>query len=139
MPTKPASVPDDQTAVTETVTKRFERLVVERERERFVLRLYVSGMTQRSTNAVEVVSALCEALLAGRYDLQVVDMYQEPERLREEQVVATPTLIRRLPLPERRVVGDLQDTARVCRALDIEPGADAVDREADDSPDTEVT
>lgn len=124
-------MPTEQAVVAEAVTQRFERLVVERERERYVLRLYVSGMSQRSTDAVEIVSALCEALLAGRYDLEVVDMYQEPERLREEQVVAAPTLIRRLPLPERRLVGDLKDTARVCRALDIAYVAGAGDKESD--------
>lgn len=90
--------------------------------ERYVLRLYVTGMTPRSTRAVENVRAICERYLRGRYDLEVIDVYQQPALAKCEQIVAAPTLIRKLPLPLRRVIGDLSDTGRVLLGLDL-PGA----------------
>ncbi|MEO5761308.1 MAG: circadian clock KaiB family protein [Vicinamibacteria bacterium] len=87
--------------------------------EHFVLRLFVTGMTPRSIQAVENVRRICEEHLEGRYDLQVIDIYQQPTLAKGEQIIATPTLIRKLPLPLRRVIGDLSNTERVLRGLDI--------------------
>lgn len=86
---------------------------------RYVLRLFVSGLTARSTRAVENVRKICESHLNGRYDLEVIDIYQQPELARGEQIVAAPTLIKTLPLPLRRVIGDLSDTERVLVGLDL--------------------
>lgn len=86
---------------------------------RYVLRLFVSGLTERSTRAVENVRRICESHLNGRYDLEVIDIYQQPELARGEQIVAAPTLIKTLPLPLRRVIGDLSDTERVLVGLDL--------------------
>lgn len=87
--------------------------------ERWVLRLFVSGLTQRSTHAVETVRAICEEHLPGRYELEVIDIYQQPELARDEQIVAAPTLIKQLPLPLRRLIGDLSNTERVIVRLDL--------------------
>lgn len=87
--------------------------------DRYVLRLYVSGMTPRSTRAVENVRRICEEHLAGRYELEVVDLYQQPSLARERQVVAAPTLIKEMPLPLRRIIGDLSSTERVLVGLDL--------------------
>lgn len=84
-----------------------------------MLRLFVTGMTPRSIQAVENVRRICEEHLEGRYDLQVIDIYQQPTLAKGEQIIATPTLIRKLPLPLRRVIGDLSNTERVLRGLDI--------------------
>ncbi len=78
-------------------------------------------MTPRSTRAVENVRAICEQHLQGRYDLEVIDIYQQPTLARGEQIIAAPTLIKKLPLPLRRVIGDLSSTERVLLGLDIRP------------------
>jgi circadian clock protein KaiB len=89
-------------------------------RERYVLRLYVTGLTQRSTRAVETVRTICESHLHGRYELEVIDIYQQPALARDEQIVAAPTLIKSLPLPLRRIIGDLSSTERVLVGLGLE-------------------
>jgi circadian clock protein KaiB len=88
---------------------------------RYVLRLFVSGTTARSTRAIENLRRLCEEQLQGRYSLEVVDIYQHPEAARDNQVVAAPTLVKMLPDPVRRIVGDLADEERVLRGLNLSP------------------
>jgi len=89
--------------------------------ERYILKLYVTGMTNRSARAIENLQTFCEKHLAGRYELQVIDVYQQPELTRSEQIVAIPTLIKKLPLPLRRLIGDMSDEERVLVGLDILP------------------
>jgi len=91
------------------------------EEQRFVLKLYVAGMTSRSARAVENVRAFCEKHLEGRYDLQVIDVYQQPDLARSEQLIAAPTLIKKLPLPLRRLIGDMSNEGRVLVGLDLVP------------------
>jgi circadian clock protein KaiB len=83
------------------------------------LRLFVTGTTPRSARAIRNIRAICEEHLAGRYDLEVIDIYQHPEHVRAEQIVVTPTLVKQLPMPVRKLIGDLSDTARVLAGLDI--------------------
>ncbi|MBS1824472.1 MAG: circadian clock KaiB family protein [Acidobacteria bacterium] len=90
---------------------------------RYFLRLYVAGPSARSTAAVANLKAVCESHLKGRYELEVCDIYQQPELAQMEQVVAVPTLIRRLPPPVRRVIGDLSREDRVLVGLDLIAGA----------------
>jgi circadian clock protein KaiB len=87
--------------------------------ERYILKLYVAGMTSRSTRAVENVRAFCEKHLEGRYDLQVIDVYQQPALARTEQLIAAPTLIKKLPLPLRRLIGDMSNEERILVGLDL--------------------
>jgi circadian clock protein KaiB len=89
----------------------------------FVLRLYITGTTVKSMRAVANVRWLCEQHLAGHYDLEVVDMYQQPELAAREQLFAAPTLIKKLPLPLRRLVGDMSNHERVLAGLDLAPAA----------------
>jgi circadian clock protein KaiB len=89
--------------------------------ELYVLRLYITGMTPRSTRAVENMRAICEQYLQGRYDLEVIDIYQQPALARAEQIIAAPTLVKQMPLPLRRVIRDLSSTERVLTGLDIHP------------------
>jgi circadian clock protein KaiB len=101
-------------------TKAFEdALAAEPNSAHYRLRLYVSGSTPRSARAVQNIRALCEEKLHGRYDLEVVDIYQHPEQVKPEQIVVTPTLVKRLPLPFRKIIGDLSDQERVLVGLDI--------------------
>lgn len=89
--------------------------------EKYVLRLYVTGMTTRSIRAVQNVRAICEEHLAGRYDLEVIDIYQQPTLAAGEQIIAAPTLIKKLPLPLRKIIGDMSSTDRVLIGLDLVP------------------
>ena len=99
----------------------FDRASRQKPSERYVLRLYVTGMTPRSIRAVENVRAICEQHLQGRYDLEVIDIYQQPTLAKGEQIIATPTLIKKLPLPLRKVIGDMSSTDRVLIGLDLQP------------------
>jgi circadian clock protein KaiB len=90
-------------------------------KERYVLRLYVTGSTPRSSKAIRNIRALCEEHLQGRYDLEVIDIHQQPVLARGEQIIAAPTLIKKLPAPLRKVVGDLSNTERVLMGLDLRP------------------
>ena len=89
--------------------------------EHYVLRLYVTGSTPRSTKAIQNIRALCDEHLAGRYDLQVIDIYQQPRHAGKEQIIAAPTLIKQLPAPLRKMVGDLSNTDQVLLGLDLQP------------------
>ena len=84
-----------------------------------VLYLYVAGSGSRSLNAIANIKAICEQYLPNRHELVVIDLYQQPELAKAAQIVAIPTLVKALPLPLRRIVGDLSDTAQVCATLDI--------------------
>lgn len=86
---------------------------------RYALRLYVAGATARSLRAIANVKAICEQHLKGRYDLEVVDIYRRPALLREDQIVAVPTLVKRLPVPLRLLIGDLSMTEQVLQGLDL--------------------
>ena len=87
--------------------------------ERYVLRLYVAGMTPRSIEAVEAIKAICDEHLQGHYQLEVIDIYQHPALARDEQVIAAPTLVKKLPLPLRRLIGNLSNKERVLLGLDL--------------------
>lgn len=85
----------------------------------WVLRLYVAGQTPRSLKAVSNIQRICAENLAGRYKLQVIDLYQQPQLAQGEQIVAVPALIKRLPEPLRMVIGDMSNTERVLVGLDL--------------------
>jgi circadian clock protein KaiB len=89
--------------------------------EQYKLRLFVTGSTPRSTRAIENMRKICEENLKGQYDLEVIDVYQNPEATRDLQVVATPTLVKILPEPLRRIIGDLSDKERVLAGLNLMP------------------
>lgn len=97
----------------------FEQLTRDLPNETYVLRLYVSGMTARSTAAINNLSAICEEHLKGRFELEVIDIYKNPELAGHEQIVATPTLVKKLPLPLRSFVGTLSDEERILIGLNL--------------------
>ena len=86
---------------------------------KYVLRLYVSGSTSKSALAIENIKRICEQHLKNRYDLEVIDIYQQPNLARDEQIVAVPTLIKRSPPPLRRLIGDLSNLKQVLFGLDL--------------------
>ena len=98
------------------------------KRAKYILRLYVTGSTGRSLRAVHNLKKLCEEHLPEDYDLEVIDIYKDPEAAREEQIVAAPTLVKKLPLPIRKFVGDLSNTQKVLLGLDIYKRQDLKDQ-----------
>ena len=91
----------------------------EEKSDTYVLRLYIAGQTPRSVAALANLKEICEEHLAGRYTLQVVDLLKNPQLARGDQILAIPTLVRKLPLPMRRIIGDLSNTERVLVGLDL--------------------
>ncbi len=102
-----------------TATKKLERKLTKAGSKKYLLRLYVAGTTPNSIRAIESVKNMCEEHLKNRYDLQVIDLYQQPTLARGEQIIAAPTLVKKLPLPLRRMIGDFSDTERVLVGLDL--------------------
>ncbi len=87
------------------------------------LRLYVAGQTRKSLTAIANLRRVCEDHLAGRYDIEVIDLLQNPQLAAGDQILAIPTLVRRLPAPLKRIIGDLSNTEKVLVGLDIRPKA----------------
>jgi circadian clock protein KaiB len=91
--------------------------------KQYVLRLYVTGATSSSRRAILNINSICSEHLRGKYDLEVIDIHQKPTLAKDEQIVAAPTLIKHLPLPLRRIIGDLSDRDSVLFGLDLKPKA----------------
>jgi circadian clock protein KaiB len=91
----------------------------EEESNRYVLRLYVAGQTPKSVDAISNIKKICEENLKGRYELQVIDLYQQPQLARGEQIIAVPTLIKKLPPPLRRFIGDMSNTEQLLIGMDL--------------------
>jgi circadian clock protein KaiB len=89
------------------------------------LRLYVAGQTPRSIGAFANLKKICEQHLAGRYELEIIDLLQQPQLARGDQILAIPTLVRRLPEPVKKIIGDLSNTERVLVGLDLRPASGA--------------
>ena len=102
-------------------TKEFEKTLQTRGTEKYVLRLYVTGMTPKSINAIENIRKICEENLQGRYELEVIDVYQRPEYAKKEEIIAAPTLIKKLPLPLRKFIGDMSNKEKILVGLDLVP------------------
>jgi len=100
-------------------TSKFDLSVSETTGNNYVLRLYVTGTTNRSVLAITNLKKICEEYLGGRYELQVIDLYKMPGLAKDEQIIAAPTLIKKLPLPFRRIIGDMSNEEKVLLGLDL--------------------
>lgn len=100
-------------------TAAFEQALLASNEKKYILRLYVAGTSPQSVRAIANVKKICEEHLQGRYELQVIDLYQQPQLAQGEQIIAAPTLIKKLPLPLRRVIGDMSSAERVLVGLDL--------------------
>jgi circadian clock protein KaiB len=94
----------------------------------YVLRLYVTGQTPRSVLAIDNMRRICAEHLSDRYTLEVIDIYQHPEACQQQQIIAAPTLIKVLPHPLRRIIGDLSNTEKVLVGLDLRARPDSADK-----------
>jgi circadian clock protein KaiB len=102
-------------------TKGAAESPAKKRKPEYELRLYVAGLTPRSARAIANIKDICEDRLKGRYSLRVIDILQQPALAKDEQIVAVPTLLRKLPPPLRRMIGDLSDRERVLVGLDLKP------------------
>jgi circadian clock protein KaiB len=100
-------------------TRSFENGLRNLGKEQYVLTLYVTGTTPRAVRAIENVREICETHLKGHYELTVIDIYQQPALAKGQQIIAVPTLIKKLPPPLRRIIGDLSDREQVLYGLDL--------------------
>ncbi|NVN90063.1 MAG: thiol-disulfide isomerase [Desulfuromonadales bacterium] len=106
-------------AAIQDATKEFELALQESDQAGYVLRLYVSGMTPNSQRAIENIRKICAEHLEGRYQLEIIDIYQQPFFAKEGQIVAAPTLVKELPPPLRKFIGDMSQTERILLGLDV--------------------
>jgi circadian clock protein KaiB len=106
-------------AIPKDQVKAFERESRKADKRKYILRLYVTGMTEKSTQAIENIRQICEDHLKGHYDLEVIDIYQQPVLARGDQIIAAPTLIKKLPLPLRRFIGNLSDKEKILLGLEL--------------------
>jgi circadian clock protein KaiB len=102
-------------------TVDFEKGLEDTERQTYVLRLYIQGQTPKSLRAIENIEKICKEHLAGRYELEIIDATQHPEKIEKEQILAIPTLIKKLPLPLRRFIGDLSHRESILVGLNLHP------------------
>ena len=102
-------------------TQEFEKAIALKEDRKYVLRLYVTGTTPKSVSAIRNIRKICDEHLKGAYDLEVIDIYQQPVLAKGEQIIAAPTLLKRLPLPLRRFIGDMSNTEQILLGLDVRP------------------
>ena len=105
----------------ERTTELFEQALSQSQEQHYVLRLYVAGTTILSLKALENIKKICEEHLKGRYELEVIDIYQQTELMIAENIVAVPTLIKQLPLPLQKIIGNLSNTEKVLIGLNIVP------------------
>jgi len=116
------SPPDAEPAVdpgTQQTLAEFQKLVAELAQPTYHFRLYVAGTSQRSSTAIANVRRICDQYLLGHYELEVVDVYQQPAETKQAQVVAVPTLVKEMPFPPQRFVGDMSNTERIVIGLKL--------------------
>ncbi|UOA08454.1 circadian clock KaiB family protein [Methylobacter sp. S3L5C] len=110
---------DTKTPPLQDASAAFEQALQETDQEHYILRLYVAGMTPNSQRAIANVQNICQQHLQGRFELDIIDIYQQPIFAKEGQIVAAPTLVKELPTPLRKFIGDLSQTERILAGLDL--------------------
>jgi circadian clock protein KaiB len=102
-----------------SATEKFEMTATDKSEDKYLLSLYITGSTSKSVLAITNLKKICEEYLEGKYELEVIDLYKNPLVAREEQIIAAPTLIKKLPLPFRRIIGDMSNEEKVLMGLDL--------------------
>lgn len=102
-----------------SAAEEFDITISDLMKEKYLLRLYITGSTSRSIIAFTNLKNICEEYLEGRYELEVIDLYQKPSLALGDQIIAAPTLIKKRPLPFRRIIGDMSDKEKVLLGLDL--------------------
>jgi len=102
-----------------SATEEFDMTIADKSQNKYMLSLYITGLTSRSVLAITNLKKICDEFLEGGYELEVIDLYQKPYLAKEEQILAAPTLIKKLPLPFRRIIGDMSNEEKVLLGLDL--------------------
>jgi circadian clock protein KaiB len=105
----------------DTGKPKSRKRVIKKDPDSWILRLYVAGQTPKSNTAFRNLQKICEEQLKGSYKIEVIDLLEYPQLSREHQILAIPTLVRKLPVPVRKIIGDLSDTEKVLVGLDLKP------------------
>jgi circadian clock protein KaiB len=105
--------------IKKSSAEKFDLEVSVLSKEKYILRLYITDTTSRSVLAITNLKKICEEYLEGRYELEVIDLYKNPRLAEDEQIIAAPTLIKKLPLPFRRIIGDMSNKEKVLLGLDL--------------------
>lgn len=104
---------------SKTIQSVFEDTLIDKGDKQYVLRLYVTGATPQSVKAVSNIKKICEEYLDERYELEIIDIYQQPQLAEGDQIIAAPTLVKKLPSPLKKLIGDMSNTERVLVGLDL--------------------
>lgn len=102
-----------------SATEEFDMAIADKSQDKYMLSLYITGSTSRSVLAISNLKKICDEYLEGKYELEVIDLYKKPYLAKEEQIIAAPTLIKKLPLPFRRIIGDMSNEEKVLLGLDL--------------------
>jgi circadian clock protein KaiB len=102
-----------------SATEAMEEALTQKESEKYILKLYITGMTPRSQQALRNIEKVCREYLANRFELQVIDIYQQPTLAKDDQIIAVPTLVKKLPAPLRKLIGDLSQEDKIILGLDL--------------------
>lgn len=109
----------EKKTIVRSSTEEFDLTISDLSEDKYILRLFITGATSRSALAIKNLKKICEEYLDGRYELEVIDLYQNPGLAKDEQIIAAPTLIKKLPLPFRRIIGDMSNKEKVLFGLDL--------------------
>ena len=104
-----------------TIVQEFEKAIADSSDSKFILSLYIVGMTTRSKKAIDNIKKICDEHLAGRYELEVIDLIESPELAKSEQITATPALVKQLPLPLRKLIGDMSNSEKFLAGIGLRP------------------
>jgi circadian clock protein KaiB len=104
--------------------QKFESFAAQTSDGKYILKLYVAGLSPKSKRAIHNIKEICETHLKGRYELRVIDLYQDPTLAKGEQIIAVPTLVKKLPYPLRKIIGDMSDQEKLLVGLDLQSQTD---------------
>lgn len=114
-----STIMKDKKIKIKSATEEFNQSAADVGHDKYKLRLFITGTTSRSVLAISNLKKICEEYLEGQYELEVIDLYKNPLLAKEEQIIAAPTLIKKLPLPFRRIIGDMSNEEKVLAGLDL--------------------
>jgi len=106
---------------SKSIERELEKAVTDSAESKFILTLYIVGMTTRSKKAIDNIKKTCDEHLAGRYELEIIDLNESPELAKREQISATPALVKQLPLPLRKLIGDMSDSEKFLAGIGLRP------------------